>query len=90
MLQRLADDVRHGTRILTRSPGLTATAVLLVALVVGGNATIYSMVNGVIRQPAPGVTAEGIVSFGVVGRPGAPFFAYADYAEYAAHTTSLQ
>ena len=90
MLQRLADDVRHGTRILTRSPGLTATAALLVALVVGGNATIYSMVNGVIRQPAPGVTAEGIVSFGLVGRPGAPFVSYADYSAYAAQSTSLR
>src|SRR5688500_18301694 len=90
MVQRLLDDVRHGRRFLTTSPGLCLTAALLVALVVGGNATIYSMVNGVIRQPAPGVTADGIVSFGLVGRPGDPFVSYADYAAYAAQSTSLR
>lgn len=90
MLHRLADDVRDGVRILTKSPGLSATAALLVALVVGGNATIYSMVNGVVRQPAPGVTATDLVSFGLVGRPGAPFLDYRDYRAYAAHTTSLR
>src|SRR5688572_8665947 len=90
MVQRLLDDVRHGRRFLTTSPGLCLTAALLVALVVGGNATIYSMVNGVIRQPAPGVTADDIVSFGLVGEPGAPFFTYGDYSHYAAQTTSLR
>jgi putative ABC transport system permease protein len=90
MISRLLDDVRHGARILTKSPGLSLTAALLVALVVGGNATIYSMVNSQIRRPAPGVTAEDLVSFGLVGRPGAPYFSYADYSHYAAQTTSLR
>ena len=90
MVDRLLDDIRHGTRILTKSPGLSATAALLIALVVGGNATIYSMVNGVIHQPAPGVTAPDLVSFGLVGRPGAPYFKYADYAEYASQTRTLR
>jgi predicted permease len=90
MLQRLVDDLRHGIRFLRTAPGLCLTAALLVALVVGGNATIYSMVNGVIRQPAPGVTAEDIVSFGLVGEPGAPYFTYGDYSHYAAQTSSLR
>src|SRR5687768_7701627 len=90
MIQRLFDDVRHGTRILTKSPGLSLTAALLVALVVGGNATIYSMVNSQIRRPAPGITAGDLVSFGLVGQPGAPYFSYADYSHYAEQTTSLR
>ena len=90
MVQRLLEDVRHGVRFLRTSPGLCLTAAILVALVVGGNATIYSMVNGAIRRPAPGVTADGIVSFGLVGRPGAPYFTYGDYAQYATQTTSLR
>jgi predicted permease len=90
MFDRVIDDLRHGARILTKSPGLSCTAALLVALVVGGNATIYSMVNSQIRRPAPGVTAGDLVSFGLVGRPGAPYFSYADYQHYAGQTTSLR
>jgi len=76
MLQRLLDDVRGGTRILTKSPGLCATAGILIALVIGGNTTVYSMLNGAIRRPAPGVTAPDIVAFGLVGHPAAPYFDY--------------
>jgi hypothetical protein len=37
-LEQLIDDLRTGSRILARSPGLSATAVALIALVIGGNA----------------------------------------------------
>lgn len=57
MFDRVFDDLRHGARILTKAPGLSAMAALLIALVVGGNATVYSMVNSVVRRPALGVTA---------------------------------
>ena len=53
-MDQLLNDIRHGIRILTKSPGLSATAALLVALVIGGNATIYSIVNGIVgRAGAP-------------------------------------
>ena len=90
MLQRLLDDIRDGLRVLTTSPGLSATAGLLIALVIGGNTTVYSMVNAVIHRPAPGVTATDIVAFGLVGHPAAPYFSYDDYTEYARSTTTLR
>ena len=90
MLQRWRDDVRDGLRVLTKSPGLSATAALLIALVIGGNTTVYSMLNGTIRRPAPGVTAPDIVTFGLVGHPGAPFFSYTDYTHYASQTRTLR
>src|SRR5262245_11425545 len=68
-MDQLLNDIRHGARILTKSPGLSATAALLIALVIGGNATIFSMVNGIVRRPAPGVTADELVSFGLSARP---------------------
>ena len=49
-MDQLLNDIRHGARILTKSPGLSATAALLIALVIGGNATIYSMVNGMVSR----------------------------------------
>jgi putative ABC transport system permease protein len=90
MLQRLLDDVRDGLRVLTKSPGLSITAGLLIALVIGGNTTVYSMLNGAIRRPAPGVTAPDIVAFGLVGHPAAPYFDYTDYRLYAAETRTLR
>ena len=52
-LEQVLQDLRFGARILTRSPGLSATAAILIALVVGINTTIFSMVNGIVRRPAP-------------------------------------
>ena len=57
-LEQFLQDLRFGARILTRAPGLSATAAILIALVIGINTTIFSMVNGMVRRPAPGVTAR--------------------------------
>jgi predicted permease len=90
MLQRWGDDVRDGLRVLTKAPGLSLTAGLLIALVVGGNTSVYTMVNGAIRSPAPGVTATDIVAFGLAGHPAAPYFDYTDYRHYASETRTLR
>ena len=70
--EQFLQDLRFGARILTRSPGLSATAAILIALVVGINTTIFSMVNGMVRRPAPGVTAEDLVKMAIADRPGDP------------------
>ncbi len=63
-LEQLLQDVRSGCRILTTAPGLSAAAVLLIALVIGGNTTVFSIANGFISKPAHGVTARGLVTVG--------------------------
>ena len=88
-LEQFLQDVRFGARILTRSPGLSATATILIALVVGINTTIFSMVNGMVRQPAPGVTAQDLVKVTLPDRPGAAFFSFPDYLEYQKQTKTL-
>ena len=70
--EQVLQDLRFGARILTRSPGLSATAAILIALVVGINTTIFSMVNGMVRRPAPGVTADDLVRVAIADRPGDP------------------
>src|SRR5436309_1624170 len=47
-LEQLAADLQIGARILWRAPALSATAVVLIALVIGGNTTIYSMVHSIL------------------------------------------
>ena len=65
-LEQVATDLQIGARILWRAPALSAAASVLIALVIGGNTTIFSMVHGVLAKPAPGVVADRLVTLGWV------------------------
>ncbi len=85
-------DLRAGFQILTRSPGISVTAIALIALVIGGNSTIYSSVHGLLTKPAPAVDARDIVSLGwsIDRQPVHPTDSYANYLDVAAQARTVR
>ena len=61
-LEHLARDVRHAARAVWRSPGFAATVILTLALGIGGNTAIFSVVDQLLLRPLPYPQGEQLLT----------------------------
>ncbi len=64
MLASLAQDVRYAARLLRRAPGFTLVCVATMALAIGANTAIFSVINGVLLKALPFEDPELVVVLG--------------------------
>lgn len=83
-LADLARDLRHSARLLRRRPGVTAATVLTLALGIGANAMIFTVVNGMFLRPLPYADAGRLVNVreATVGSDGTMSASHPNYLDW--------
>src|SRR5499433_4209374 len=91
-MQTLWHDLRYGARMLLKNPGFTAVAVFTLALGIGANAAIFSVVNAVLLQPLPFAEPDRLVwVWGNIRNGGnRASVSPLDYLDYRAQNTTFE
>jgi len=88
-LDSLEQDLRHGLRILRRSPAFTSVAVLSLALGIGANTAIFSILDSLLLRPLPVKDPSHLVELFVQGTPEQSYWTYAQWRQIQDRVDSL-
>lgn len=94
-VEMLSQDLRYGWRSLMRRPAFTAVAVATLALGIGANTTIFSLLNAVVLRPLAERDPDRVVRIvprSGTGAAGASSrrFSYAEFVDYRQRASSLE
>jgi predicted permease len=88
-LETVAGDIRFGFRMLAKSPGFTAIAVITLALGISANATVFGVLNGLILRPLNVPESQRLFSIQRGDDP-SPMQSYPDYLDIRDRNRSLE
>lgn len=84
-LEQTVQDLRHGWRMLRKNPGFASIAILSLALGIGVNTAIFSLLYGIVLQDLPLKDADRVVQLQARSEPATPFtitsFNYSEFQE---------
>jgi predicted permease len=91
-METLFRDIRYGVRSLLKRPGFSAVAAITLALGIGANTTIFSVVNGILLRPLPGITQpDSLIDVHATAPNGSSFhsFSHSEFLYYREQTKLL-
>jgi hypothetical protein len=88
----LAQDVRYGVLILRKSPLFTAVAVMAIAIGIGGNTAMFSLVDAILLRPLPYPEPQRLIIVGTKQRDGSGMspMGTADFLAWRDHQQSFE
>ncbi|HJZ81428.1 MAG TPA: ABC transporter permease [Pyrinomonadaceae bacterium] len=92
-MQTVLQELRYGVRMLAKHPGFTAIAVLTLALGIGANTAIFSVVNTVLLKPLPFEASDRLLTLGQnfpSNRAGLANFSFLNFADLRSQSKSFE
>ncbi|HEX4319380.1 MAG TPA: ABC transporter permease [Acidobacteriaceae bacterium] len=88
-VETFLQDLRFGLRMLLKSPGFTLTAVLTLAIAIGANAVVFSVLNGLVLRPIDVPNSKGLVTI-EHGKDASPQQSNPDYRDLRDRNQSFE
>src|SRR6185295_17957648 len=82
LFEEFRHDLRYGTRLLAKNPGVSLIAIVTLALGIGANTAIFSVVNAFILRPLPYGDPDRLVMVDSQYRGNSTGVSFADYEDW--------